>query len=263
MAEAEFQKASTRLDAAKAAANAAANALGNARAEAERSGVDSAELEQLNQTLDLANHELGTCEADLNEARGRLHLISSDVDAARLEQQREAVERARESADEQVLEYEGAKLLRERLAEVESKRTSHLGNALAVPVTSAFLELTRGRYPGVTFDPDLSTEGVVAAGVARDVTHLSVGTREQLATLIRLAVAAHLKTAVVLDDQLVHSDTERLAWFRCRLRASVKDHDHQVIVFTCRAEDYLSDRHQGDPVDESVAIIDLKSAFVG
>src|SRR5204863_9420064 len=133
-----------------------------------------------------------------------------------------------------------------------SKRTSHLGNALAVPATSAFLELTRGRYPSVTFDQDLATEGVVAGGIARDVTHLSVGTREQLATLIRLAVAAHLRTAVVLDDQLVHSDSERLAWFRDRLRASVKDHDHQVIVFTCRAEDYLRDWHHGGPVDDSV-----------
>src|SRR5207247_5766540 len=52
---------------------------------------------------------------------------------------------------------------------------------------------------------------------ARQLEQLSVGTREQLATLLRLAIAGYLHTAVVLDDQLVHSDSERLGWFSERL----------------------------------------------
>ena len=42
----------------------------------------------------------------------------------------------------------------------------------------------------------------------------------------------------MLDDQLVHSDPERQQWFRDALQASVRDFAHQVIVLTCRPEDY-------------------------
>jgi uncharacterized protein YhaN len=87
--------------------------------------------------------------------------------------------------------------------------------------------------------------------------HVSVGTREQLATLLRLAIAGYLQTAVVLDDQLVHSDTGRLEWFKRCLRESARNHDHQVIVFTCRPGDYLA----SDGTDDGVTAIDL-TAFV-
>jgi hypothetical protein len=54
-----------------------------------------------------------------------------------------------------------------------------------------------------------------------------------------VALAAHLRSVVVLDDQLTHSDPCRTAWFRNRLRAGVRDHDHQIIVITCRPLDYV------------------------
>lgn len=90
-------------------------------------------------------------------------------------------------------------------------------------------------------------------GGTRSLEHVSVGAREQLATLLRLAVAGHLRTAIVLDDQLVHSDSGRLEWFRSRLRDSSRTHDHQVIVFTCRPGDYLA----VDEADDTVTPVDL------
>jgi hypothetical protein len=59
---------------------------------------------------------------------------------------------------------------------------------------------------------------------------LSVGTREQFAPLVRLAIAAQLQTALVLDAQLVHSDTARLQWFRERLCTSARDRQHQIVT---------------------------------
>jgi len=79
------------------------------------------------------------------------------------------------------------------------------------------------------------------AGEERSVEDLSVGTREQLATIVRLAIAAQLKTTVLLDDQLVHSDSSRIEWFRNQVRNSVREHDHQIIVMTCRLADYAVD----------------------
>lgn len=80
-----------------------------------------------------------------------------------------------------------------------------------------------------------------------------MGTQEQLATIVRLAIAAQLKTAVLLDDQLVHSDTQRIAWFRDQLRISAREHQHQIIIITCRLSDYVagqearSDDNCGEP----------------
>jgi uncharacterized protein YhaN len=67
---------------------------------------------------------------------------------------------------------------------------------------------------------------------------LSVGTRDQLAALIRLTIADQLKSTIVLDDHLVHSDPDRLLWFRSVLQRTAVN--TQVIVLTCRAQDYLS-----------------------
>jgi uncharacterized protein YhaN len=80
-----------------------------------------------------------------------------------------------------------------------------------------------------------------------------VGTREQLATLLRLAIAGYLQTAIILDDQLVHSDSARLEWFkRCFLDSS-RAHNHQVVVFTCRPGDYLG----LNDADDAVTAVDL------
>ena len=83
----------------------------------------------------------------------------------------------------------------------------------------------------------LGTEGVVVGGAVRSTDRVSVGTREQLSTLYRLSLAEYLKTCVVLDDQLVQSDAERMDWFRALL--TDKARGFQIVVFTCRPEDYL------------------------
>ena len=145
------------------------------------------------------------------------------------------------------------RLLRE-IEKVEAERTTHLGRTLAGPITDAFRDLTAGRYGPLRLAPDLKTEGIDAGGSQRAPEVLSVGTREQLATLLRLAIAGHLRSAIVLDDQLVHSDTERLGWFGARLRKSVEENAHQVIVFTCRAGDYPSATDDG-----AVCVVDLAS----
>jgi hypothetical protein len=80
------------------------------------------------------------------------------------------------------------------------------------------------------------TGGVVQGGEVLGA--LSVGTRNQLATLIRLTIADQLRTAIVLDDHLVHTDPTRLGWFRDVLMKTALR--AQVIVLTCRPEDYLS-----------------------
>ncbi len=207
--------------------------------------------------LEGVKRKLEECDSRLNAAKGQLHLIAGHVGSERLAQQDEAVRYAREEVlDRERTEMAALRLLNE-IRSVEAARTSHLGRTLAGPITKTFRALTDGRYDQIELDPDLRTHDIAALGAPREISDLSVGTREQLATLIRLAIAAHLQTALVLDDQLVHSDSARLKWFSQLLRSSVREHSHQVIVFTCRRGDYLS--ADGRAEDGSVAVVDLEA----
>jgi hypothetical protein len=203
--------------------------------------------------VDRLQQQLERCSSDMNHARGQLHLIAGHVGTERLAQQREAVAFATAEVREREHVERAARRLLHEIESGEAERTTHLGRALAGPITDAFRNLTGGRYGPISLAPDLTTEHVEAVGAARSLEHVSVGTREQLATLLRLAVAGHLRTAIVLDDQLVHSDSGRLEWFRSCLRDSSRTHDHQVIVFTCRPGDYLG----VDEADDMVTPVDL------
>jgi len=222
--------------------------------------VDGTPLAVAGESLEALKRKLEECDARLNGAKAQLHLVAGHVGAEQLAQQEESVKYAHDEVVEQEKNEKAALYLLKAIQEAEAARSSHLGRTLAGPVTETFRALTLGRYGQLGLDPDLKTDGIAAVGNSRDVSELSVGTREQLATLIRLAVAGHLKTALILDDQLVHSDEERLRWFREKLRASALGHQHQVIVFTCRPGDYLLDAAVADE-RSSVSVVDLQAAI--
>ena len=77
------------------------------------------------------------------------------------------------------------------------------------------------------------------AGYEESFDHLSMGTQEQIAVLVRLAFAEMLidqgaPAAVVLDDALVFSDDQRM-----RLMFDILSHAAQrvqILVFTCREQ---------------------------
>lgn len=137
------------------------------------------------------------------------------------------------------VEYEAWRLLADTLREVENSDGAHLGRALAGPLAERFAALTGGRYGAVSIDQELqlADECIEAGGQLRSYDELSAGTQDQLATLFRLCIAEQLDSAIVLDDHLSQSDPDKIRWFRDRLRQSV--HTIQVIVITCRPEDYL------------------------
>jgi DNA repair exonuclease SbcCD ATPase subunit len=185
------------------------------------------------------------------EARERHLLFVGQLEASEgsvaIERHREAEEAhalalAREHEVE--VDFGAWKLLRDALRDAENAEGHHLGEALAPKVAARLAELatqTRApaRYAGVRLDAHLRTEGVLAQGQTRDPKLLSVGTREQLALLLRLAVAELLKLPLVLDDHLTHTDPARASWFRQTLRAAA--HDTQIVVLTCHPDVYLDD----------------------
>jgi chromosome segregation ATPase len=209
--------------------------------------------------------ELRRTENELQQARGQLKFVGGTVARDQRDQESQSLDDLKKSAEDLELEYWATKRLLDVLNEEEVKQAAHLGRSLAKPVTDIFAEFTSGRYAQVVLDPGLRFKGVMAKGSERDLASLSVGTRDQLATLVRLALAAHLKSVIVLDDQLAQSDPQRLVWFRDRLRASVGDHNHQIIVITCRPLDYLQPQEMPVPPcdrfeteDGKLAVVDLE-----
>jgi hypothetical protein len=182
--------------------------------------------------------QLDIAEREIQRAHGALEQVGGAVARERLRDATEAFELAERHEREIEADYEAWKLLLEQLKEADSAQASNLGQALAPAIARLFQNLTQRRYESIELSAQLGTEGVVFGGTSRPPARLSVGTREQLSTLYRLALAEYLRATVVLDDQLVQSDDNRMDWFRSLL--SEKAHTFQIIVFTCRPSDYLT-----------------------
>jgi chromosome segregation ATPase len=97
-------------------------------------------------------------------------------------------------------------------------------------------------FPGaeITIDENLHIVGVVReAGYEEAFHHLSMGTQEQIAVLIRLAFAEMLveqghPATVILDDALAFSDDRRMSRMFDILNMAARN--VQVVIFTCREQ---------------------------
>jgi hypothetical protein len=185
-----------------------------------------------------ANAALESARTALAQARSELDALAGQ-EAARQSAQGAELDAAKAALHDAVAALEHA----------ETARSSHLGQALGPGVSARFAQLTDRRYAKLELDAALATSGVRVGHHLRSPDRLSVGTREQLATLYRLARARQLDTVLVLDDQLVQSDGLRMDWFRQLLWDEAAA--QQVIVLTCRPLDYLpADGWQGAPIVE-------------
>ena len=174
--------------------------------------------------------------AELQKAEGALQQVGGHYVQEQLEQADEAVKSIDRREREVEVKYGAWLLLRETLQEAEAEDAMHLGKALVEPVSKRMTELTGGPYGDVSIGPTLSTEGVDVAGSQRELSRLSVGTQDQLATVLRLTIAEAIGSTVVLDDQLVQSDVSRMQWLQEFMIECAKK--FQILVLTCRPEEY-------------------------
>ncbi|MDG5499171.1 AAA family ATPase [Marinobacter sp. BGYM27] len=105
----------------------------------------------------------------------------------------------------------------------------HLNHYLSVLFPEASLEVDEQLRPG-TFS---------RGSELGQITELSFGAREQMGLISRLAYADLLReagrpTLVILDDTLVHSDSERLEDMKRILFDAASR--HQILLFTCHPE---------------------------
>jgi len=202
--------------------------------------VTEAMVTDAQQKLQQVRTQLTEIEDDIKAKRGALEHVGGAVAKDRAESAQEALKFAQEQEQKMENEYAAWELLRNTLREAEESEGVHLGRILGEPISKRFSELTQRRYGTLTLGPDLSTEDIACVGDGRSITSLSVGTRDQLATIFRLSLAEHLQSAVILDDQLTQSDTNRMSWLRDLIGGLSSK--IQIIVFTCRPSDYLLSR---------------------
>ncbi len=200
--------------------------------------VAEEEIALARRQLDDLEAQLADLGAETQKTEGRLEQVGGDALRRSAQETEQALTEAKRREDQIRFDVEAWELLRDTLREVEDSQALHLGTALARAVEERLARLTVGRYAQVEIDRDLRTTGLRADGAARAIDMMSSGVKEQLATLVRLAIAEQLGSAVILDDHLAQTDPDRVEFFRTLLR-DVGERV-QILVLTCRPGDYLT-----------------------
>ena len=196
-------------------------------------------LDDLERRADEAERRADALKSDLDRAEGALEQLGGQVLEEQAAQVADALAALDQREHELEVDYGAWRMLRDVLKEAEREDAVHLGRALVKPVSEKMGALTQGRYGEVAIGPQLDPGGIDLGGAQRRFDALSVGTQEQIALLLRLAIAEALGSFMVLDDQLTQSDGGRLGWMRDALVEAARR--IQIIVLTCRPDDYAVD----------------------
>ena len=261
-----------RAAAAKREHDAAVRELSTARAQA----TD----ERLAEAVEAAEASLETAQQDEAGARAALERADPELAALGLERA-EAAERSiradvekltrerrdlevelralgRDGFGEQLAEVEGRLAFKRRQAaarDLEAAAARLLCGTLAeaqreakdrwlAPVrhrVAPYLKLIRSGGDIVLNEDSFEIEDLVREGVREPFQALSVGAREQVAVVTRLALADALRAsgrpaAVILDDALVNADEGRLERMHLVLHKAARA--LQIIILTCRERDF-------------------------
>ena len=201
-----------------------------------------AELESAANARAQEEHALDVAVVQLRAEAEALYETAPSAELAELEERLEAL---RVRYEDERLEERAMKLLRSYVDDAEARRVERFAQPILDRVAPWFASVTGRQLSGLDLGADSSLESLRLAGVQRPVRfeELSQGTCDQLALLVRLAYASLLTAPdclgpmpILLDDPLVNADASRRTRFH-RVLESVAS-GAQVIVFTCRPEEY-------------------------
>lgn len=244
LAEAEEQTSDDDLEAGVAIARKALEDQEKAvsKLEGQREGETLPQLEARISRLDTALQERRDKRSDLKEKVVGLQSHIEALEGAGLDEAIQQKEREVELADDQRQRYEReVSVLTLLLSTLRSAETEAKERYLS-PVLKRVRPYLQLLFPGaeIAIDENLQIVGVVREnGYEESFEHLSMGTQEQIAVLVRLAFAEMLvqqghPATVVLDDALVFSDDRRMG--RMFDILNIVGQQVQIIVLTCREQ---------------------------
>ena len=190
--------------------------------------------EMLRKKIDNTKQSAGELAAELR-GQGQ-NGLAEELDIKRGELEVARAELMRTEADAKAW-----KLLLDTLRETEREaKDIFLG-----PVYERLLPYLRILFPGAELrlkeEDDLEIDYILREGVKEPFVSLSIGAREQVAVLTRLALADLLRekgrpVALILDDPLVNSDDPRFGRMTLALRKAAAA--LQIVVLTCHEARY-------------------------
>lgn len=180
--------------------------------------------------------EIIRLEADL-EAKGALGLEELAAD-----KQREL-----DQVGRRCVELERRAKALSHLLKVLTEKRSALARRLRTPLQRHLNHYLQILFPGSSIEvgEDLSPGRITRVGTngaeTGEFEELSVGAREQMGVVARLAYADLLReagkpTLLILDDALVHTDKDRLDQMKRVLYDAASR--HQILIFSCHPQDW-------------------------
>lgn len=208
-----------------------------------------ADGETVRARLTMAEREIEQLEAErarrlrlIVELESELRAVGEDGLGERLDEQEGRLTRAIASLGHLRREALAWKMLHEAME--QALRADR--QALLAPVSvrlEPWLRRLFGDAAPVLDPHSLAPARLVRAGIEEPFDSLSIGTREQIAILVRLGVASLLaelegeSPCLILDDALVYADQARFEIMKTILQRAAKD--LQILVLTCRPRDYF------------------------
>lgn len=223
----------------------AQEAASQGRAEALAQELRAVNLGLLQQDVDRLGRSATQLEATHDEQRRAIERLEVELEtkgALGLEEQRAELQRELEAAARRTGELaRRAAALDHLLALLQDKR-AELARRLRAPLQKHLDHYLLILFPGgrLQVGDDLSPGDISRPGPRGEergsFDALSVGTREQMGIVARLAYADLLReagrpTLLILDDALVHTDEDRLGQMKRVLYDASQR--HQLLIFTC------------------------------
>ncbi len=197
-----------------------------------------ARIERLERAIEQRRQDRSAVQSEISGLQQRLEV----QEAAGIDEEIALAERRREQAEARVARMERQIAVRELALGALQEAERQARERYLAPVRERVRPYLQMLFPdaALDMDEDLQITGISrVADHSESFEHLSMGTQEQLAVLIRLAFAELLAeqgqpAAVILDDALVFSDDQRMQTMFDILNVAARR--VQIIVFTCRAQ---------------------------
>lgn len=210
--------------------------------EEQREGETLSQLEARISRLETALQERHDKRTDLKEKIVGLRSRIEALEGAGLDEAIQQQERELEMVEEQLQRYEREVSVLSLLLSTLRSAENEAKERYLSPVLKRVRPYLQLLFPGaeIAIDENLHIVGVVREnGYEESFEHLSMGTQEQIAVLVRLAFAEMLveqghPATVVLDDALVFSDDQRMG--RMFDILNMVGQQVQIIVLTCREQ---------------------------
>ena len=197
--------------------------------------------------LDRAREACSTLKDQIDRDKGQardleieLRTVGQQGLGEQVEQKRREREVARQELERLALDAKAWKLLRDTLREAERKARE----TFLAPVRERLQPYLERLFPSTNLllDEDgLEIKSLRRGTVDEPFTSLSIGAREQIAVLARLALADLLRekgrpVALILDDALVNCDDDRFRRMGTALRHAAER--VQILILTCHEARY-------------------------